>query len=135
MDTGYASLRELEDRCKVNLRLMDYEVPSYHCLGHFINEELTDTVDGIFCAVMKHICKKEHVDIQHLYNDDSKIEVNANKHSVLFLLPDMKGGCEVPMSFTSPFLHSFLLQSLRQYRTIRLRRLLENLCPDFVTFS
>ena len=31
MDTGYASLREPEDRCKVNLRymyLMDYEVPS-----------------------------------------------------------------------------------------------------------
>ena len=25
--------------------------------------------------------------------------------------------------------------SLRQHRTIRLRHLLENLCPDFVTFS
>ena len=32
MDTGYASLRELEDRCRVNIRymyLMDYETPSY----------------------------------------------------------------------------------------------------------
>ena len=50
MDTGYASLRELEDRCKVNLRymyLMDYEIPSYHCFGDFINEELTDTIEVI----------------------------------------------------------------------------------------
>ena len=84
MDTGYASLRELEDRCKVNLRymyLMDYEVPSYHCFGDFINEELTDTVAAIFRAVMKHICKKEHVDMQHLYIDGSKFEANANKYS------------------------------------------------------
>ena len=54
MDTGYVSLRELEDRCKVNLRymyLMDYETPSYHCFGDFINVELTDTVEEIFRAV------------------------------------------------------------------------------------
>ena len=45
MDTGYASLRELEDRCKVNLRymyLMDSETPTYHCFGDFINEELAE---------------------------------------------------------------------------------------------
>ncbi len=84
MDTGYASLRGLEDRCKVNLRymyLMDYEVPSYHCFGDFINEELTDTIEEIFRAVMKHICEKEHVDMQHLYIDGSKYEANANKYS------------------------------------------------------
>ena len=84
MDTGYAALRELEDRCKVNLRymyLMDYETPSYHCFGDFINEELTESIEEIFRAVMKHICEKEHVDMQHLYIDGSKFEANANKYT------------------------------------------------------
>ena len=84
MDTGYASLRELEDRCKVNLRymyLMDYEKPSYHCFGDFINEELKDNIKKIFREVMKYICKKEHVDMQHLYIDGSKFEANANKYT------------------------------------------------------
>ena len=84
MDTGYASLRELEDRCKVNLRymyLMDYETPSYHCFGDFINEELLGSVEEIFRTVMKYICEKEHVDMQHLYIDGSKFEANANKYT------------------------------------------------------
>ena len=84
MDIGYASLRELEDRCKVNLRymyLMDYEVPSYHCFEDFINEELTETIEEIVRAVMGHICEVEHVDMQHLYIDGSKFEANANKYS------------------------------------------------------
>ncbi len=35
----------------------------------------------------------------------------------------------------APCLAQILLGNLRQHRTIRLRHLLENLCPDFVTFS
>ena len=84
MDTGYAALRELEDRCKVNLRymyLMDYETPSYHCFGDFINEELKDSIQEIFRAVMQYIQEKAHVDMQHLYIDGSKFEANANKYS------------------------------------------------------
>jgi len=45
MDTGYVSLRELEDRCKVNIRymyLMDNQTPSYRAFGYFINDELLD---------------------------------------------------------------------------------------------
>ena len=44
MDTGYASLRELDDRCRVNLRyiyLMDDETPSYRSFGYF-NRKLTE---------------------------------------------------------------------------------------------
>ena len=84
MDTGYASLRELEDRCKVNLRymyLMDYERPTYRCFGDFINEELLESAEEIFRVVMKHICEKEHVDMQHIYIDGSKFEANANKYT------------------------------------------------------
>ena len=84
MDTGYASLRELEDRCKVNLRymyLMDSETPTYHCFGDFINEELAEGIEDIFKAVMKYICEKGHVDLQHVYIDGTKLEANANKYS------------------------------------------------------
>ena len=84
MDTGYASLRELEDRCKVNLRymyLMDSETPTYHCFGDFINEELAEGIEDIFKAVMEYIREKDYVDMQHVYIDGTKLEANANKYS------------------------------------------------------
>ena len=84
MDTGYAGLRGIDDRCKVNLRymyLMEYETPSYHCFGDFINEELTDKIEDIFRAVMEYIREKEGVDMQHVYIDGSKFEANANKYT------------------------------------------------------
>ena len=75
MDTGYASLRELEDRCRENLRymyLMDDETPSYRSFGYFINEELVDRIENIFTAIMKHITKTDNVDVSHIYIDGSK---------------------------------------------------------------
>ena len=84
MDSGYASLRELEDRCKVNIRymyLMDYETPSYRAFGYFINKELQENIEDIFKAVMAYIQKTEHVDMQHVYIDGSKFEANANKYT------------------------------------------------------
>ena len=41
MTSGYCSLREPEDNCKVNIRfmyLMDHRTPSYRTFGYFINE-------------------------------------------------------------------------------------------------
>ena len=84
MDTGYASLRELEDRCKTNIRymyLMDYETPSYRSFSYFINEEIKGSAQDIFKAVMAYIEKADHVDLQHLYIDGSKFEANANKYT------------------------------------------------------
>ena len=84
MDTGYVSLRELDDRCKVNLRymyLMDSKTPSYHCFGDFINEELLEGIEDIFKAVMEYIRESDHVDMQHVYIDGTKLEANANKYS------------------------------------------------------
>lgn len=87
MDTGYASLRELEDRCKVNLRymyLMDYETPSYRSFGYFINTELGDSIEKIFQAIMLHIQETDSVDLQHLYIDGSKFQANANKYTFVW---------------------------------------------------
>ena len=84
MDTGYASLRELEDRCKTNIRymyLMDYETPTYRSFSYFINEEIRESAQSIFKAVMAYIQKTDHVDLQHLYIDGSKFEANANKYT------------------------------------------------------
>ena len=84
MSSGYCSLRELEDNCKVNLRfmyLMDRETPSYRTFGYFINEILSESVEEIFADINCAIFEEEHVDLQHVYIDGSKFEANANKYS------------------------------------------------------
>ena len=84
MDTGYASLRELEDRCRTNIRymyLMDYETPSYRAFSYFINKEIKGSVQDIFKAIMAYIETTDGVDLQHLYIDGSKFEANANKYT------------------------------------------------------
>ncbi|MBR0160352.1 MAG: transposase, partial [Oscillospiraceae bacterium] len=84
MTSGYCSLRELEDNCKVNLRfmyLMDRETPSYRTFGYFINEILGESVEEIFADINRAIFEEEHVDLQHIYIDGSKFEANANKYS------------------------------------------------------
>ena len=84
MTSGYCSLRELEDNCKVNIRfmyLMDHQTPSYRTFGYFINEILQDKVENIFNDINHAIFNDEHVDLQHLYIDGSKFEANANKYT------------------------------------------------------
>lgn len=84
MTSGYCSLRELEDNCRVNIRfmyLMDRQTPSYRTFGYFINEILQDTVEEIFADVNHTIFEEENVDLQHIYIDGSKFEANANKYT------------------------------------------------------
>ena len=84
MTSGYCSLRELEDNCRVNIRfmyLMDRQTPSYRTFGYFINEILQDSVEEIFADVNHAIFEEENVDLQHIYIDGSKFEANANKYT------------------------------------------------------
>ena len=84
MTSGYCSLRELEDNCKVNIRfmyLMDHQTPSYRTFGYFIKEILQDKIENIFNDINHAIFNDEHVDLQHLYIDGSKFEANANKYT------------------------------------------------------
>ena len=65
MTSGYCSLRELEDNCKVNIRfmyLMDHQTPSYRTFGYFINEILQDKIENIFNDINHAIFNDEHVD-------------------------------------------------------------------------
>ena len=80
MTSGYCSLREPEDNCKVNIRfmyLMDHHTPSYRTFGYFINEVLQDKIENIFNDINQAIFNEEHVDLQHIYIDGSKFEANA----------------------------------------------------------
>lgn len=84
MTKGYMSLRELEDSCKVNIRLMylmDNETPSYRTFGYFINEVLDDSIEDIFNDINRKIFDEESVDLNRLYIDGPKFEANANKYS------------------------------------------------------
>lgn len=84
MTDGYISLRSLEDNCRVNLRfiyLMNHKTPSYRTFGRFINEVLTDKIEEISKEINHKIFEKEHVDLQHIYIDGTKLEANANKYS------------------------------------------------------
>lgn len=84
MDGGYASLRELEDRCRVNIRykyLMGQEIPSYRTFGYFIKDFLEDNIEELFTLINREIFEREGVDLEHIYIDGSKFEANANKYS------------------------------------------------------
>jgi transposase len=84
MDGGYASLRELEDRCRYDIRykyLMEQEMPSYRTFGHFIKDYLEDSVEELFLMINKELFERDGVDLEHLYIDGSKYEANANKYS------------------------------------------------------
>lgn len=87
MESGYVSFRELEDRCKVNIRyiyLMNHETPSYRTFCNFVNDELADSVEHIFYAVLNHIDSVEHIDFSHLYIDGTKLQANANKYTFVW---------------------------------------------------
>ena len=84
MTSGYCSLRELEDNCKlISGSCISWitRPPSYRTFGYFINEILQDKIENIFNDINHAIFKEEHVDLQHLYIDGSKFEANANKYT------------------------------------------------------
>lgn len=110
MTSGYCSLRELEDNCKVNIRfmyLMDHQTPSYRTFGYFINEILQDKIENIFNDINHAIFNDEHVDLQHLYMAPSLKQTQTS-------IPEY--GRRLPKSSVT----SFTKKSLR-----RLRRLMQ----------
>jgi len=85
MEGGYSSLRELEKRCKTDIRylwLLDgMKAPSHATFGNFIREELTEKIEDVFLEINQYIFEKEGVDLEHLYIDGTKIEANANRYT------------------------------------------------------
>ena len=84
MDCGYVSLRNLEKKCKTDIRymwLMHNEQPTYKTFGNFINYYLKDNIENIFYDITKVLIQKDNVDLVHVYIDGTKLEANANKYT------------------------------------------------------
>ena len=85
MENGYASLRYLTKCCKTDIRYMwlldGMKAPSHMTFANFINEELCESIEGIFLAINREIFEEEDVDLEHTYLDGTKIEANANKYT------------------------------------------------------
>ena len=85
MEHGYVSLRRLEKLCKTDIRYMwildGMPAPSFMTFGNFINNDLSSSIDSIFKAVNEYIFKEDHVDLEHVYIDGTKIIANANKYT------------------------------------------------------
>ena len=85
MENGYASLRNIEKLCKTDVRFIwlldDSPVPSFMTISNFMNNFLVDSIEDIFNDINSVIFEKEHVDLNHVYIDGTKLEANANKYS------------------------------------------------------
>ena len=85
MEHGISSLRDIEKLCRNDIRylyLLDgMKAPSFATIGSFIRKELTDSIEQIFLDVNTYIFQKDHVDLEHVYLDGTKIEANANRYT------------------------------------------------------
>ena len=85
MEHGYVSLRKLEKLCRTDIRYMwildDMEAPSFMTFANFIKKELSTSIDTIFKAINEYIFNRDHVDLEHIYIDGTKIIANANKYT------------------------------------------------------
>lgn len=85
MVNGYESVRNIENLCKTDIRfiwLLDgTPAPSFMTISNFMNEFLVCNIEEIFNDINSYIFEKEHVDLQHVYIDGTKLEANANKYT------------------------------------------------------
>lgn len=85
MEHGFCSLREIEKLCRTDIRYMylleDTAAPSFATFGNFIRDRLSDSIERIFNDVNAYIFEKDHVDLEHVYIDGTKIEANANRYT------------------------------------------------------
>ena len=85
MEHGISSLREIEKLCRNDIRYMylldGMKAPSFATFGNIIRNELTNSIEQIFCDINSYLFKKDHVDLEHTYIDGTKIEANANRYT------------------------------------------------------
>ena len=85
MEHGISSLRDLQKRCKTDIRYMylldGMKAPSFVTFGNLIRNELTESIEQIFIDINQYIFEKDQVDLEHTYIDGTKIEANANRYT------------------------------------------------------
>ena len=80
---GKATLRELEDACRFDLRfkfVVGDEPPSHMAFQRFVNEVILPNADFVFFSVTKAIFKECGLDWDIAFVDGTKQEADANKY-------------------------------------------------------
>ena len=86
-DMGHPSLRDIEKRCKVDVRylwLSQETTPSHQFFARFMNENLISSIDNIFTDINKQLIELDDLDMTKLYVDGSKWEAYARKTSFVW---------------------------------------------------
>ena len=85
---GYASVRELEDLCKYDIRfqfIMDGQTPSHMAFHRFIHNDLLMPIEDLFVEFNKYFEANDDIDTDILYIDGTKFEANANKMTFVWM--------------------------------------------------
>lgn len=85
---GYASVRELEDLCKYDIRfqfIMNGQTPSHMAFHRFIHDDLLMPVEDLFVEFNKYFESHDDIDTDVLYIDGTKFEANANKMTFVWM--------------------------------------------------
>lgn len=90
---GYASVRQLEDSCKHDIRfrfLMNGATPSHMSFQRFIHDDLKMGIEDIFYEINRYIQKQVQINTDVLYIDGTKFEANANKNTFVWMKSSRK---------------------------------------------
>lgn len=86
---GYTSLRQLQDYCANDARFLLVTggmKPSFMSFERFIHDDLTDSIEDIFCQLNKYIEKEDgRMNTKVLYVDGTKYEAYAKKTSFVWI--------------------------------------------------
>ena len=85
MENGICSLREIEKLCRNDIRYMylldGMKAPTFATFGNLIRNNLVSSIEDIFKDINSYIFEKDHVDLNHVYIDGTKIVANANRYT------------------------------------------------------
>ena len=82
-----ATLREIEEKCIFDLRvmyIMECYIPDHSTFGNFINNYIVPYQHEIFACINKQIIKEFELDTSDCYIDGTKLEANANKYKFVW---------------------------------------------------
>ena len=81
------TLRDIEDRCKNDLRciyMLQGEQPTHSSFGNFINEYILPHQSKIFSLITKAIFEECKINMNNQHLDGTKYEANANKYKFVW---------------------------------------------------
>ena len=85
---GYASVRELENSCKYDIRfqfIMEGQTPSHMAFHRFIHDDLLMPIEDLFVEFNKYFEEHDEIETDILYIDGTKFEANANKMTFVWM--------------------------------------------------